>query len=79
MKCDAKSEKHIHIQMYIDIILSPAEHYREFLITPPAQRNSCAKAAERRRHPVLHFQLLINSWDFTCFTLAGALLSAYAQ
>lgn len=74
VKGDAKREKHIHIHIYMGIILFPMEHYREFLITLPAQRNGCGKAAEGKEHPVLHPHLLINGWDFTCFTSLGALL-----
>lgn len=74
MKGDAKREKHIHIHIYMGIILFPMEHYIEFLITLPAQRNGCGEAAEGKEHPVLHPHLLINGWDFTCFTSLGALL-----
>lgn len=79
MKGDAKREKCVHIHIYIGIILSPMEHYREFLITLPAQRNSCGDAAEGSKHPVLHPRLLINDWDFTYFTSLCALLLAYVD
>lgn len=79
MKGDAKREKHTHIHIYIGIILFPTEHYREFLITLPAQRNGCGEAAEGSEHPVSRPHLLINCWDFTYFTSSGALLSAYAD
>lgn len=79
MKGDAKREKCVHIHIYIGIILLPMEHYREFLITLPAQRNSCREAAEGSKHPVLHPHLLINGWDFTYFTSLCALLLAYVD
>lgn len=79
MKGDAKREKHIHIHIYIGIILFPMLHYKEFLITLPAQRNCCGEAAEGSKHPMLHPHLPINGRDFTYFTSSGALLLAYAE
>lgn len=78
VKGDAKREKHIHIHIYISILF-PMEHYKEFLITLPAQRNNHGEAAEGSKHSVLHPHLLINGWDFTYFTSSWALFLAYAD